>query len=104
MQISVSGRHVEVTPALRSYVQEKMRRLERHCDDLMDAHVVVSVEKQRQHVEATVHYSGGSAFAEQEHEDMYAAIDLVLDKLDTQIRRHKDKRNDHHRAEGGSRA
>lgn len=101
MQINISGRHVDVTPALRAYVEEKMQRLERHFDHLLDVHVVFSVEKQRQHVEATVHYPGGSAFADQEHEDMYAAIDLMMDKLDSQVRRQKEKRSDHHRAEAG---
>lgn len=103
MQVSLSGRHVEVTPALRTYVEEKLQRLERHYDNLIDIHVVVSVEKLRQHVEATVHYAGGTVFAEQEHEDMYAAIDLMVDKLDTQIRRQKERRTDHHRAEGSNR-
>lgn len=104
MQISVSGRHMEVTSALRSYVEEKVRRLERHFDQVMLLHVVFSIEKQRQRVEATCHIAGADIFADQEHEDMYAAIDLMVDKLDTQIRRQKDKRTDHHRAEGGTRA
>jgi putative sigma-54 modulation protein len=101
MQINLSGHHIEVTPALRSYVEAKFERIERHFDNLTNVHVVLSVEKQRQKAEATIHVAGASIFADDEHDDMYAAIDLLVDKLDRQICRFKEKKTDHHRADGG---
>lgn len=101
MQINLTGHHVDVTPSLRQYVESKFERIERHFDNMTNIHVVLSVEKQRQKAEATVHVAGGNLFADVEHDDMYAAIDNLIDKLDRQIRRHKEKLTDHHRAEGG---
>lgn len=101
MQINISGHHVDVTPALKDYVTTKFQRIERHFDNMTDGHVVLSTEKNRHKAEATLHLAGASVFADAEHDDMYAAIDLLTDKLDTQVRRHKDKLTDHHRAEGG---
>ena len=100
MQLNLSGHHVEVTPALRSYVADKVSRLERHFDHVTNVHVVLSVEKLRQKAEATLHVSGGNLFANAEHEDMYAAIDALTDKLDRQIKKHKEKLKDHHQADG----
>lgn len=101
MQINLTGHHVDLTPALRSYVENKFDRLERHFDNMTNVHVVLGVEKLRQRAEATVHVTGGELFADAEHEDMYAAIDALIDKLDRQVRKHKEKLTDHHRAEGG---
>jgi len=100
MQVSVTGHHVEVTPALRSYVEEKIHRLERHFDHMTNVHVVLTVEKERQKAEATVQVTRGTLFADTEHEDMYAAIDALVDKLDRQLKKHKEKLTDHRRAEG----
>ena len=101
MQINLSGHHVEVSPALRDYVTSKLQRLERHVDNVTNAHVVLSIEKLQQKAEATLHISGASVFADAVHQDMYAAIDALTDKLDRQIKRHKEKRKDHHRSNGG---
>jgi len=101
MQINVSGHHVEVTPALRTYVTSKLQRIERHFDNVTNAHVVLSVEKVLKRAEATVNVAHGQLFADAFDEDMYAAIDALADKLDRQVRRHKDKLTDHHRQEGG---
>jgi len=101
MQINLSGHHVEITPTLRDYVTNKFERLERHFDNVTNVHAVLSVEKLRQKAEATVHISGGSLFADAENEDMYAAIDALVDKLDRQIKKHKEKLTDHHRSTGG---
>ncbi len=101
MQINLSGHHVEVSPALRDYVTSKLQRLERHVDNVTNAHVVLSIEKLQQKAEATLHISGASVFADAVHQDMYAAIDALTDKLDRQIKRHKEKRTDHHRTNGG---
>lgn len=97
MQLSVSGHHVDVTDALKGYTAEKLSRLERHFEHITNVHVVLSVEKMRQRAEATIHLSGGELFAEADSDDMYAAIDLLTDKLDRQVLRHKEKLvNRHH--------
>ena len=101
MQLNLSGHHVEITSALRSYVSNKMERLERHFDHVTNVHVVLSVEKLRQKAEATLHASGANLFAESEHEDMYAAIDGLTDKLDRQLKKHKEKVKNHRQSEGG---
>ena len=100
MQIDRTGQHVEITPPLREYVNSKMERLERHFDHVTNIHVVLSVEKLRHKAEATLHVSGGTLFADAVQEDMYAAIDSLTDKLDRQVKKHKEKLTDHHRSEG----
>ncbi|SFF48632.1 putative sigma-54 modulation protein [Fontimonas thermophila] len=96
MNLNISGHHVEVTPPLRDYVVTKLKKLERHFDHLISAEVILSVEKQRQKAEATVHVSGANLHAEAVDGDLYAAIDLLSDKLDQQTRRHKEKLRNHH--------
>ena len=93
MQIKITGHHVEVTDALRNFVNEKFQRLERHFEHVIDTHVILSVEKLVQKAEATVHVNGANLFAEQEHSDLYAAIDGLIDKLDRQTIKHKEKQN-----------
>lgn len=100
MQLSVTGHHVEVTPSLRGYVEKKLERIGRHFDQVIDVHCVLTVEKLRQKAEATLHVSGSAIHADATEEDMYAAIDLLADKLDRCIKKHKEKRTDHHAAEG----
>jgi putative sigma-54 modulation protein len=104
MQLTVTGHHIEITPALRDYVTSKMERLGRHFDRVTNLHVVLSVEKLRQKAEATLHVSGADLHANAEHEDMYAAIDALSDKLDRQIKKYKEKLKDHHQADGGVKA
>ena len=99
MQISVSGQHLEITTSLRDYITSKFERLERHFDQVTNVHAVLSVEKLRQKAEATIHINGATVFANAENEDMYAAIDALADKLDRQIKKHKEKRSDHHAAD-----
>ncbi|MAY38481.1 MULTISPECIES: ribosome hibernation-promoting factor, HPF/YfiA family [Spongiibacter] len=91
MQITVSGHHVEVTPALREYVNNKLAKLQRHFDNITNTDVTLSVEKLVQKAEATVHVAGADLFATCESEDMYAAIDSLTDKLDRQLIKHKEK-------------
>ncbi len=91
MQLNVSGHHVEVTDSLRNYVSTKMERLERHSDRITNMTVILSVEKQRQRAEATIHTNGGEIFADTEHDDLYAAIDILADKLDRQLIKKKEK-------------
>jgi putative sigma-54 modulation protein len=95
MQITITGHQVQVTESLRNYVNEKFARLKRHFDRVMDVHVVLEVEKINQKAEATVQVNGATLFAEDIREDMYAAIDGLVDKLDRQIVKHKEKQSQH---------
>jgi putative sigma-54 modulation protein len=103
MQINLTGHHVDLTQALRDYVHDKFERLERHFDNVIDVHVILTVEKLQQKAEATMQLSGNSLFADATHQDMYAAIDALVDKLDRQVVKHKEKLKDHHRSEGSHR-
>ncbi|MFA9418619.1 MAG: ribosome hibernation-promoting factor, HPF/YfiA family [Gammaproteobacteria bacterium] len=95
MQISLSGHHVEITDSMRNYVNEKIAKLDRHFDQALDIHVVLTVEKLRHKAEATLHVSGSSLHADSVQEDMYAAIDGLVDKLDRQGKKHKEKLKNH---------
>jgi putative sigma-54 modulation protein len=97
MQINITGHHIDVTESLKNYVNEKFQKLERHFDQLIDTHVILSVEKLAQKAEATVHVNGGTLFAEDEQADMYAAIDALVDKLDRQTIKYKEKQNGYNR-------
>jgi len=94
MNLNLSGHHLEVTPALRAYVQEKLGRVTRHFDHVIDAHVVLSVDKLRQKAEVTLHVRGKDIHCASEDADLYAAIDLLIDKLDRQVLKYKGKRQD----------
>jgi len=96
MQINITGHHVEVTPALRAYVTEKMQKLVRHFDQVISIHVILNVEKLQHLAEATVNAGGRTLFATESASDMYASIDGLIDKLDKQVRRHKDRITNHH--------
>ena len=96
MQINITGHHVEVTPALRAYVTEKMQRIARHFDQVSSINVILNVEKLQQQAEATVNAGGRTIFAVETAMDMYASIDKLVDKLDRQVRRYKDRITDHH--------
>jgi len=103
MNLTISGHHVDVSPALREYVLTKLDRVTRHFDQVVDVSVLLRVEKlkekeRRQKAEATLRVKGRDIFVEQAHEDMYAAIDQLMDKLDRQVMRHKDRVQDHHHA------
>lgn len=95
MQMTISGHHLDVTDPLREYVTNKLSKLERHYEQITSTTVLLTVEKLRQKAEATVHVSGAELFATAEHEDMYAAIDALADKLDRQIIKHKEKHRGH---------
>jgi putative sigma-54 modulation protein len=99
MQINLTGHHVDITQALRDYVNDKLERVERHFDSVTHAHVVLSVEKLRHKAEAAIHVAGNDIFADAVDADMYAAIDALSDKLDRQIKKHKEKLTDRHRAD-----
>ena len=100
MNLTISGHHVEVSPALSAYVRNKLDRIKRHFDAIVGINVSLSVEKlkekeRRQKAEVTVRVKGREIFCEQTNEDMYAAIDQLMDKLDRQLLRHKDRLQDH---------
>ncbi|MBK1647526.1 ribosome hibernation-promoting factor, HPF/YfiA family [Rhabdochromatium marinum] len=103
MQIKLTGHHIDITEPLKDYVDNKFSRLERHFDHVINAHVILSVEKVRQKAEATLLINGANVFADATHEDMYAAIDGLIDKLDRQVIKYKEKRQNH-RAPGSKAA
>ena len=91
MQVNISGHHVEVTDPLREYVKAKLDKLERHFDQITNVQITLSVEKTRQKAEAQIHLRGAQIHADATHDDLYAAIDLMNDKLDRQLLKHKEK-------------
>ena len=97
MQLTLTGHHVDITESLRNYVDSKFEKIERHFDHVVDVQVILTVEKLRQKAEATVHLSGSNIYADDTQEDMYAAIDGLIDKLDRQVKKHKEKITNHHR-------
>lgn len=91
MQINITGRQLDITPALKSYVENKIQRIEKYFDHVTNVHVILEVDKQRHNAEATIHVTGGDIYADAQAEDMYAAIDALTDKLIRQVQKHKEK-------------
>ncbi|ALQ52419.1 ribosome hibernation-promoting factor, HPF/YfiA family [Nitrosomonas ureae] len=91
MNLKLTGNHVEITDAMRDYVTSKISKVTRHFDHVIDVSVILSVEKLKQKAEANVHVRGKDIFVETDSEDMYASIDSLVDKLDRQILKHKEK-------------
>jgi putative sigma-54 modulation protein len=91
MNLNVSGHHLEITPAIRGYVQAKLERVTRHFDNVIDARVILSVDKLKQKAEVTLRVRGKDLYCESEEADLYAAIDLMIDKLDRQVLKYKDR-------------
>ncbi|MCB6183694.1 ribosome-associated translation inhibitor RaiA [Leeia sp. TBRC 13508] len=102
MNLTMSGHHLEITPAIREYMTTKLAKVTRHFDNVIDINVIMTVEKLVQKVEATLHVRGNDIFAESTHADLYAAIDALIDKLDRLVLKHKEKRSEK-RHEGGHR-
>lgn len=104
MQIELTGHRLIITAAMRNFVNEKFKRLERHFDHVINTRVVLSVEKKIHHqAEASLLVSRNKIFANATADDMYIAIDELIDKLDRQIVKHKEKIKDHHNQEGAHR-
>jgi len=104
MNLTISGHHLEVTPSLKEYVLTKLDRVTRHFDQVVDINILLTVEKlkekeRRQKAEVTLHAKGKDIFVESVEEDLYAAIDSLVDKLDRQIQKYKQKIQDHHRGQ-----
>ncbi|MDB5883914.1 MAG: ribosomal protein [Polaromonas sp.] len=100
MNLTISGHHLEVTPALRGYVMSKLDRITRHFDQVVDVRVILAVDnmtekEKRQRAECNVHVKGRDLFAESSNADLYAAVDELADKLDRQVGRYKAKSQDH---------
>lgn len=101
MQLTISGHQIELTDSMKNYIGQKMERIERHFDHLNSIDVVLHVEKIHHKAEATVNAKGITLHAQADSENMYATIDDLADKLDSQVRKHKEKITDHHQREGG---
>lgn len=100
MNLTISGHHLEVTPALRTYVASKLDRVTRHFDQVVEVRVLLTVDnmkekEKRQRAECTMHLKGRDLFAESSHADLYAAVDELTDKMDRQVARYKTKVQDH---------
>ncbi len=93
MNIHLTGHHLEITPAIREYTTSKFGKIKRHFDNVIDVNIILSVEKLRQKAEATIHISGKNIFVECENENLYAAIDELVDTLDRQVKKHKEKQS-----------
>ena len=91
MQLDITGHQIDLTEALQQHVRGKMRKLERHSGEITHMHVVLNIEKHNHQAEATAHVPGAELFANADAEDMYAAIDLLADKIDRQLLKHKEK-------------
>ena len=100
MNLQISGHHLEITPAIHDYVTGKLERVTRHFDNVIDVNVILSVDKLKQKAVVTVHLSGKDVYVEVIDEDLYAAVDVLVDKLDRQIQKHKQRVQDHHRGKG----
>jgi putative sigma-54 modulation protein len=104
MRIDISGHQMDVTPALREYAEDKLGRLTRHFEQALDTRMILSVDKLEHRAEATIHTPGKTLFADAQASDMYAAIDLLSDKLDRLVLKQKEKSKDHHRGESAARS
>ena len=105
MNLHLTGHHLEITPAIRGYAAEKFGKIKRHFDNVViDVNVILSVEKLKQKAEATMHISGKNLFVECDDENLYTAIDMLVDKLDRQVRRHKDKLSSRRHDDSGKHA
>ena len=91
MNLKLTGNHVEITAAMREYVTTKISKITRHFDHVIDVSVILSVEKHVQKAEANVHVKGKDIFVEADGDNMYASIDSLIDKLDRQVLKYKEK-------------
>lgn len=99
MKINVTGRHIHITEALQLHIENKFKKIEKHFANVIDIHVILTVEKIRMEAEATLKINKGNIFANSEKEDMYMAIDELVDKLDRQLKKQKEKKISYRRNE-----
>jgi putative sigma-54 modulation protein len=95
MHINFTGHHIEVTPALRIFTEEKFKKLERHFDNIMNVNVIFNIQKLRQIAEASLKITKAEFHAQAESDDLYVSIDELVDKLDRQLIKHKEKIQTH---------
>ena len=95
MQLNISGHHLDITPALKQHTNQKLSKIKHHFDQVMNINMILEVQKDVQTAEATIHVSGADLFAKAKSDDMYASIDKLINKLDSQILRHKEKLHSH---------
>ncbi|MEA1062532.1 ribosome hibernation promoting factor [Apirhabdus apintestini] len=95
MQLNITGQNVEITDALRSFINTKFSKLEQYFERINQVYIVLKVEKVAHLADATLHVNGGELHASAEGQDMYAALDGLLDKLARQLNKHKDKLKQH---------
>jgi len=95
MQLSISGHHLDITEAIKQHSIEKLSKIKHHFDHLINVNMILEVEKDVQKAEATIHVSGADLFAKAESDNLYVSIDQMVNKLDSQIKKHKEKLNDH---------
>jgi putative sigma-54 modulation protein len=95
MQLNISGHHLDITPALRQHSNEKLSKIKHHFNQVINVNMILEVQKDIQMAEATIHLSGTDLFAKAQSSDMYASIDQLINKLDSQIIKHKEKLHSH---------
>ena len=95
MQLNLSGHHLDITSAIRQHASDKLTKIKHHFDNVMNVNMILEVQKDLQKAEATIHVSGADLFAKAESNDMYASIDQLINKLDSQIIKHKEKLHNH---------
>ncbi|OYY94217.1 MAG: ribosomal subunit interface protein [Hydrogenophilales bacterium 28-61-23] len=101
MNLTITGHHLDITPAIRGYIEEKIGRVTRHFDQVIDVSVILTVEKLKHKAEVNLHVRGKDIYVEAIEADMYASIDALADKLDRQVVKHKEKSGNVHRESGG---
>ena len=104
MRIEISGHQMDITPALREYAEQKLGKLAKHFEQHLDTRMILSVDNLEHKAEATLNVPGKTLFADSLAPDMYAAIDLLVDKLDRLVLKQKEKSKDHHRGESAARS
>ena len=95
MQLNLSGHHLDITSSIRQHTSDKLIKIKHHFDNVMNVNMILEVQKDLQTAEATIHVSGADLFAKAESNDMYASIDQLINKLDSQIIKHKEKLHNH---------
>ncbi|MBT5408562.1 MAG: ribosome-associated translation inhibitor RaiA [Gammaproteobacteria bacterium] len=95
MQLNLSGHHLDITSSIRQHTNDKLTKIKHHFDNIINVNMILEVQKDLQKAEATIHVSGADLFAKAESNDMYASIDKLINKLDSQIIKHKEKLHSH---------
>ena len=95
MQLHISGHHLDITSAIKDHKNEKLSKIKHHFDNVMNVNMILEVQKDVQKAEATIHLSGADLFAKAQSSDMYVSIDQLINKLEAQIIKHKEKLHNH---------